>query len=741
MNRRTRRGAIAAAVIASAAVTAPMTGLGAPASLPPIGQVEQIATPTGMRPVVRDVLVKFDAGTAVRAQPDTRSRVLGAAGAQPQGARPVEGLPGVWRVPVDEGATPAGVARRLDARADVTWAVPDVPATTQVMPNDPLFSNLWGLSNTGQQVPASTPFAGFAGVDLGAVGAWATTRGSADVPVAVVDSGTVLDHPDLVANLRTANDRNFVPDAAGDVSPTAVGDTNGHGTHVAGTIGAVGNNGLGVVGVNWTAGMTTVRVCDFGSSCPTVLEGLAYAGPRARVVNLSLGGPGDLQPETDVIRASPNTLFVAAAGNDGTDNDAIPVGPCNVPLPNVLCVAAIDADGNLADFSNYGAISVDVAAPGVDIQSSVPEFGDAFEPAVLPDVNNKPDGWDQMPPTGAWEVDTSLGVLNLVDLDQMAGAGTGLESWLIKAPGDFDAVGEACRMNGGIRINLDAGDRQAMALAYKAASDTTWEIVPGSAVAGDTEGQLIPWNVDLSAIDGRTDMEFAILVQSLESATNRVKAAFMPPVFKCIVAQPAGGTYDFFSGTSMATPQVSGAAALLLSKNPSLTAVQLKDALMSTAVRMPSLAGKVVTGGRVDVNAALASVPVPATPAAPVTPVTPPAPIARALTLRVGRAIAIRPGGTRASVPVTCDQPSTATCAVTVALRMRVASQGRWVALGTRRVTLPGSWRGRVSVPLTRTARNLLVRHSRVRTTVIAGSQAGSPTRASVRRTTTLVRR
>lgn len=734
MNRRTRRGAIAAAVIASAAVTAPMTGLGAPASLPPIGQVEQIATPTGMRPVVRDVLVKFDAGTAVRAQPDTRSRVLGAAGAQPQGALPVEGLPGVWRVPVDEGASPAAVARRLDARADVTWAVPDVPATTQVMPNDPLFSNLWGLRNTGQQVPASTPFAGFAGVDLGAVGAWATTRGSADVPVAVVDSGTVLDHPDLVANLRTANDRNFVPDAAGDVSPTAVGDTNGHGTHVAGTIGAVGNNGLGVVGVNWTAGMTTVRACDFRGSCPGELEGLAYAGPRARVVNLSLGGPGDLQPATDVIRASPNTLFVAAAGNDGTDNDAIPQGPCNVPLPNVLCVAAIDADGNLADFSNFGATSVDVAAPGVDIQSSVPEFGDAFEPAVLPDGSNEPDGWDQTP-TGAWVVDTSLGVPNLVDLDQMAGAGTGLENWLIKAPGDFDAVGEACRMNAGIRINLDAGDSQAMALAYKAASDTTWEIVPGSAVAGDTEGELIPWDVDLSAIDGRTDMEFAFVVQSAESATNPVEAAITPPVVKCIVAQPSGGSYEFFSGTSMATPQVSGAAALLLSKNPSLTAVQLKDALMSSAVRMPSLTGKVVTGGRVDVNAALASVPVPAAP------VTPPAPIARALTLRVGPAIAIRPGGTRASVPVTCDQPSTATCAVTVALRMRVASQGRWVALGTRRVTLPGSWSGRVSVPLTTTARNLLVRHSRVRTTVIAGSQAGSPARESVRQTTTLVRR
>jgi hypothetical protein len=195
------------------------------------------------------------------------------------------------------------------------------------------------------------------------------------------------------------------------------------------------------------------------------------------------------------------------------------------------------------------------------------------------------------------------------------------------------------------------------------------------------------------------------------------------------------------SGTSMASPHVAGAAALLLAKNPDLTAAQMKHALMSTAVPMASLAGKVVTGGRVDVNAALASVPAPAVPAAPAAP----APTTTALTLRAGSTIAIRPGGTRASVPVTCAQPSTATCAVTVALRMRVATAGstrvRWIPLGTQRATLPGTWQGRVSVPLTQEARNLLGRHGRVRATVIAGSQTGSATLASVRQTTTLVRR
>ena len=747
MNRRAPRSVVFAAV-ASAAVALPCSALGAPASLPPVGGPDMIATPTGMRPVVRDVLVKFEPGTAVRRSSRIRAQALDRVGAAPEEARRLVGLPGVWRVPVDEGVRPAAVARRLDARADVKWAVRGIPGTfLDTPPNDPLFPNLWGLRNTGQQVQAPTPFTGLAGVDLGAMGAWATTQGSADVSVAIVDSGAAMDHPDLVANLRATGARNFMPDADGTVDPGAVSDTVDHGTHVAGTIGAVGNNGVGVTGVAWTVGMTPVRVGDHRSTPPgPFLEGLAYAGKKARVVNISMGFEADImEAATDVIAANPNTLFVAAAGNDESDNDETPQVPCNVPRPNVLCVAAIDADGAPATFTNFGARSVDVAAPGVDIQSAVPEFRKAFAPDVTPDgaTPPRPVGWVQTP-AAQWTVDTSLGIPKLVDLNTSAGAGTGIESWLIKAPGSFSAVGKACRMSAGIRINLDQGDNQALALVYRATGDTRWEIASGSVTSGNSGGQLIPWKVDLSAIDGRTGVELAFIVQSAEGATNPVRAAVMPVEVKCIVDQPAGGSYGFMSGTSMAAPQVAGAAALLLAKNPTLSAVQLKNALTSTVVRMPSLEGKVVTGGRVDVNAALASVPAPAVPAAPAAPAAP-APTTTALTLRAGSTIAIRPGGTRASVPVTCAQPSTATCAVTVALRMRVATPGstqvHWNSLGTQRATLPGTWQGRVSVPLTREARNLLGRHGRVRATVIAGSQTGSATLASVRQTTTLVRR
>ncbi len=106
-------------------------------------------------------------------------------------------------------------------------------------------------------------------------------------------------------------------------------------------------------------------------------------------------------------------------------------------------------------------------------------------------------------------------------------------------------------------------------------------------------------------------------------------------------------------------------------------------------------------------------------------------------TLRAGDPHGLR--HTTVAVPVTCEETGTATCAVTVALRMRVASRARWVALGTRRATLPAGWRGSVSVPLTRQARAILARHPRVRTTVIAASQKGAAPRESVRQQTTLV--
>lgn len=735
----------------AALVVAALSGTGSVAwgaSPPPliVDAAQQVATPSGIRPVARDVLVKFAPGTAPRTQRPARSRVLDAAGAQPRGARAVPGLPGVWRVPVDAGAAPRRVALRLDARRDVEWAAPNTVARVNGVPNDPLFGNLWGLVNTGQAVLAPRPFTGIAGIDIGALGAWSTVRGSPDVRVAVMDSGIDMRHPDLAANLRTEGARNFVPDVDGVVDPGAVDDANDHGTHVAGTIGAVGNNALGVTGVNWTVGMVPVRACNFAGACGYIPEGLAHAGRVSRVVNASLGGPMESpDPSTEAIGRSPNTLFVVAAGNDGpdADNDVTPQDPCNVRLPNVLCVAALDADGELAEFSNYGANSVHIAAPGVGIQSSVPAFATVFDPGMRSDgaTPARPLGWteERIPAGGtpAWQWFQDPGGSPYIRLPRPTPVAP-LTTWTITAPGSFALAGDSCQMNTRVWIDLQPG-AQALALAYRAPGDAMPTPLPQSALNGDSGRDAIPWSVDLSGLIGRSGLELVFLVESVAGVDAGLFVDIAEPTVKCVVGQPRAGTYAFLSGTSMATPMVAGAAALLLAKNPDLTAVQVKDAILSTAVRMESLRGKVITGGRLDVNAALAAV-----PARPVAP-DPPAQAGRALALRVGSGIAVRPPRWRARVPVTCEQAPPARCTVTVALRMRVARAGnrpaRWVAQGTRPVSLPGGWRGVVDVGLTRQGRQLLQRHARVRTTVIVAGRGESAGLVPVRQSTRLIRR
>ncbi len=571
---------------------------------------EQIATPKGVRERVCSVMVKFE-GFDVSAT--MRAVAFAEAGPQRGTARRVKGLQNVWRVPVDEDASPSNVARRIAKAEGVAWAIADVPATTDVMPNDPFFSDLWGLSNTGQQVQTSPPFTGLAGVDLGALGAWGTTQGAAGVSVAVVDSGIVMDHPDLKANLRTANGRNFEPNAEGVVDPLAFDDANSHGTHVAGTIGAVGNNGLGVAGVNWTVDMTSVRTCDFSGSCGTAPEGMAYAGGQARVVNVSLGGPGRGEAYADAIRQNPSSLFVVAAGNDGNDNDQTPQYPCNVSLPNVLCVAAIDASGDLASFSNYGEKSVDIAAPGVNILSTVPTFVDAFAPTIEPNSATPPlpAGWPQ-DPDEQWTVEQLSNGLDYINLSASAGdglpSGDAAEIWAIEAPGSFAPIGQSCRMEAFVATDLNI-DHEQLQLIYVTDRAPNTPVVAGG-ISGDTKGGFEHWQVDLSALRGADEAKlmFVVVRETGDPDRARVEVSIAKPVVKCIVDQPAGGSYEFMSGTSMASPQVAGAAALLLAKNPTLTAAQLKKALLSTAVPMASLTGKVATGGRLDANAALASI-------------------------------------------------------------------------------------------------------------------------------------
>ena len=256
---------------------------------------------------------------------------------------------------------------------------------TAVMPNDPKFNEQWALNNSGQN-------GGKANADVAALKAWLKTQGSSDVVVAVLDSGVDYKHTDLVANmwfrpdsvpqyrddeLGTFNDAHGFNAADNFSDPM---DENGHGTHCSGIIGAEGDNDEGIAGINWKVKIMPLKFMGRGGFGTTkdAIEAINYAidrkrnGVNVRVINASWGSTLYSKALEDAIRAAgeEGILFVAAAGNNGTSNDRSPHYPSNYNLPNLISVAALDRNDNLASFSNFGVKTVHIAAPGRDILST-----------------------------------------------------------------------------------------------------------------------------------------------------------------------------------------------------------------------------------------------------------------------------------------------------------------------------------------------------------------------------------
>ncbi len=270
----------------------------------------------------------------------------------------------------------------------VEYVAPNNLYYLDVMPNDPDFGSMWGLHNTGQT-------GGTADADIDAPEGWDITTGDSSVVVAVIDSGLDMTHEDLAANLWTNpgeiagngidDDGNgFVDDIHGwdfssnDNDPSPVGGAcGGHGTHTGGTIGAVGDNGVGVTGVNWNVQIMPLKAFKpfLGVFCTAndadLIAAIEYHTMMGvRISSNSWGGGSFSQATYDAIRAS-KSVFVAAAGNDGTNNDVTPHYPSNYALDNIISVAATTDTDALASFSNFGATSVDLGAPGENILSTL----------------------------------------------------------------------------------------------------------------------------------------------------------------------------------------------------------------------------------------------------------------------------------------------------------------------------------------------------------------------------------
>jgi subtilisin family serine protease len=338
-------------------------------------------------------LVRFRTGTP-QARAAAANRAAG--GATVKTFTVVDGLQLV-RV---TGARDRAIAR-YEANPDVVyatpnqvWAVDDADAVESVdaTPNDPQFPSQWALENTGQT-------GGVNDADIDAATAWDTTRGSRTVIVGLIDTGVQLDHPDLQANIWSntvecagtpgvdddsdgyVDDCHGIDTINGDSDPS---DDFGHGVHTAGTIGAVGNNSVGVTGVNWKVSILPCKSHDSSglATAASVIECLQYVhmikqrGGNVVATSNSYGGCTEACGFDPALRdaiatqLADGTLFVASAGNSNSNNDLAPQFPASYYLPNVLSVEATTDHDNRASFSNYGLRSVHIGAPGQSVLST-----------------------------------------------------------------------------------------------------------------------------------------------------------------------------------------------------------------------------------------------------------------------------------------------------------------------------------------------------------------------------------
>jgi thermitase len=533
-----------------------------------------------------------------------------------------------YRVVPGIGLTPSDLVARLRAQPLVAFAELDgqVKMASVSEPNDPLFAQQWALENTGDNAPP--PFGSFPpsdpvpGIDIHPFEAWGVTTGTPQTVLAVIDTGVDVTHPELRTHIwrnpgETGLDANghdkssngidddgngFVDDWRGwdffDGTNTPY-DGNGHGTHVAGIAAATRDNAAGIVGVASGVSVMPVQVLDasgFGFDS-TVADGIVYAAHNgASVINVSLGGSPSRLIDAAVAEATPTALVVAAAGNEASDVDQQPETPCT--SPGALCVAAVESDGSPAFYTNIGQHHVAIAAPGSQIISSLPG-----------------------PPPQRADLYTS----SLADLSDWTLAG-GFEAaspgfGVSPGPGSYAPNLDAtATLNAPVTATPDQHDCMAdmkavgqteyqfdtLALETSVDGGSTWTPVgfPLSGLLSITPTQPYTWSFPVSLAQP-TGIRLHFLSDDSKQTDGFTISSFS---VDCAVGDPGYNgkdEYGFMSGTSMSTPFVAGAAALLKSAKPSLTVEQIRHAIVASARPLPEFDGLVSSGGMLDLTAAM----------------------------------------------------------------------------------------------------------------------------------------
>jgi len=560
------------------------------------------------------------------------------------------GRTGVEQIKLKKGETVQQALAKFKNLSQVESAEPNyIYHASVTTPDDTSFTELWGLNNTGQTVDSST---GTADADIDAPEAWDTTTGSSTVIVAILDTGVDYHHPDLNGNIWSNagetvdgadSDANGKIDdirgwdfVDGDNDPM---DFDGHGTHVAGTVGAEGNNATGVTGVAWTVKLMPVRVLDETGSGTTVgiASGIDYAVANgAKIINMSLGGPSSSSTLHTAITAASNAgvLVVVAAGNDGNDIETTPDYPASYTDANVISVAATHQNDSLPSFSNYGATSVDIGAPGVFIYSTQPArtkvWSDNFDDGDITD-------WATGGTNDTWGVDTATkvsGSYSIADSPATTDYVADTASWAmtpaINLSGKqgcrvvFSYTGSSESLTDTLFVQASITTTDADFVTLKDSSDPTKNYtISGSTYASSwdttTVSGLKGLNLTPATYDGKSTVYIRFKFTS--NATSNFAGFNIDDVaVECASTTGTSDTgatdYSYKSGTSMATPMVSGVAALVWAKDSTLTSVQVKALILDNGDSISSLSGKTVTGRRLNAAGALAGTPIADTPPA-----------------------------------------------------------------------------------------------------------------------------
>jgi len=534
---------------------------------------------------------------------------------------------GVQHVKLPEGMTIEAALEIYQDDPNVEYAEPNYYRYVDTTPNDVNYTKLWGLHNTGQEVDGTT---GTPDADIDAPRAWHTNTGSSSVIVAVIDTGIDYRHPDLRDNLWTNieeipdngldDDGNgYVDDVYGwdfvynDNDPI---DVNGHGTHCAGTIAAKGDNTVGITGICWTAKIMSLQGFNTNGSGRTsdLIEAILYANRMgAHVINNSWGRSSFSTAERDAICAS-LAVVVCAAGNSGNDNDAQPYYPSSYTCANIIAVAATDQNDQLAPFSCYGATSVDVAAPGVNIYSTAPGssqlvtiWSDDFEDGNL-------NSWATGGTNNTWAATTagsSFGAYSLADSpgDPNCPYQSNTDSW-VRAP----ALDLSSYNGAQLRFKLRGHSQQGHDYLYVESSADLFNWTEHRSF----HGEIVFWGyyiIDLSEHDGKSEVYIRFRFYS-DSSIN-CDGWYIDDVIITVLAPSYDGVYQYMEGTSMAAPHVAGIAALIKAYYSDLDNARIKAAIMDNVDYKSWLNDKIVSGGRANVGNAFPEPPTDLPPGPP----------------------------------------------------------------------------------------------------------------------------